>query len=897
LFFAMQLEPGTRLGPYEIVGPIGAGGMGEVYRAKDTRLGRDVAIKVLPSHLSDNPELKTRFEREAKAISQLTHPHICTLYDVGSENGTDFLVMELLEGQSLADLLAKGPLPTEQVLRFGTEIADALDRAHRAGIVHRDLKPGNVMVTKSGVKLLDFGLAKVAAAREADSDLTSLPTRVAASQPLTEKGTVMGTFQYMSPEQLEGKPADARTDIFSLGCVLYEMATGKKAFTGTSQASLISAILRDQPRPISELSPLAPPALERLIKTCLTKDLEDRRQNVRDVKNELSWIAQAGSQAGAPAVVVAKRKSGQRLIRGVAVGLALLAAVLGTLLVRATLRAREQAQTVTRAQLLPPKGERLSLEGRAFAISPDGRRLVYSVQKGVTSELRQRSLDSEESTAIPGTEGGTYPFFSPDGKWIAFVGGPKLKKVALAGGTPVTLCDAPWFRGGFWGNDGSIYFVPNVYVPISRISADGGPIQPVTKIRTQEGEQQHRWPDVLPGGKAIVYAIGSGADWDEATIVAERLDTGERKVLVRGGTSPRYLASGHLVYARVGALYALSFDARSLKVEGPPVEVARNVFVVGNGLVQMDVSRTGTLITAPSDSAVGNLILTWIDREGRGAPLKAPQQPYTSLALSPDETRVVTNFGNSIAVVNLARSSLAKLTLSARAQSPAWSRDGRRIYLGLEKEKYYQIFSKAADDSGEAQLVFAADAEEDPLQISADGSRLLYIRSPADGLCELCVRRMGNTTSRDEPKLLFKSLFLSWSSAAFSPDGRWVVYQSGESGRPEIYVRPSSGEERKWPVSTEGGIYPVWSPVGNEIFYLSGMKLLAVPVGAKGDEFVAGDTKVLFDNHEIFSFAAAKDGRRFIAAENPNPGAQPSLDVVLNWFAEVRRKVQEAKGQ
>jgi len=892
----MQLETGVRLGPYEIVGPIGAGGMGEVYRAKDTRLGREVAIKVLPSHLSDNPDLKARLEREAKAISQLTHPHICTLYDIGSENGTDFLVMELLEGQSLADLLAKGALPTEQVLRFGAEIADALDRAHRAGIIHRDLKPGNVMVTKSGVKLLDFGLAKVAAAKEADSDLSSLPTRVAPSQPLTEKGTVMGTFQYMSPEQLEGKAADARTDIFSLGCVLYEMATGTKAFTGTSQASLISAILRDQPRPISELTPLAPPALERLITTCLTKDPEDRRQNVRDVKNELSFIAQAGSQAGAPAVVVAKRRSGGRLLRSVAVGLALLAAVLGFLFFKATLRAREQAQTVTRAQLLPPKGERLFLNGRAFAISPDGRRLVYSVQKGVTSELRLRSLDSPDSTAIPGTEGGTSPFFSPDGKWIAFVSGPKLKKVALAGGTPVTLCDAPWFRGGFWGNDGSIYFVPNVYVPISRISADGGPIRPVTKIRTQEGEQQHRWPDVLPGGKVIVYAIGSGGDWDDATIVAERLDTGERKVLVKGGTFPRYLPTGHLVYARAGALYALSFDARSLKVEGSPVEVARQVLLVGSGLVQMDVSQTGTLITAPSDSAVGNLMLTWIDREGRGEPLKVPQQAYSSLALSPDETRVATNIGNSIAVLNFARSSVTKLTLPARAESPAWSHDGRRIYFGLEKAKYYQIFSKGADDSGEAQLEFPSDCEEDPYQISADGSWLLFVRTLADGPGELCVRRMGNLTSRDEPKVLFKSLFLNGYSA-FSPDGRWVVYQSEESGRPEVYVRPSSGEDRKWPVSTEGGTLPVWSPVGNEIFYLSGMKLLAVPVGAKGEEFVAGDPKVLFENHEIFSFAAAKDGRRFIAAENPNPGAQPRLDIVLNWFAEVRRKVQEAKGQ
>jgi Tol biopolymer transport system component/tRNA A-37 threonylcarbamoyl transferase component Bud32 len=893
----MTLAAGTKLGPYEILAPIGAGGMGEVYKAKDTRLDREVAIKVLPTHLSDNPELKQRFEREARAIAALSHPHICAIHDVGSQDGVEYLVMELLEGQTLAERVDKGPLPTDQVLKFGVEIADALDKAHRHGIIHRDLKPGNVMLTKSGVKLLDFGLAKhrAAATQSEIRDFSSLPTEVSPSRPLTEQGTIIGTFQYMAPEQLEGKEADARTDIFAFGCVLYEMATGQKAFSGKSRLSLVSSILRDDPRPISSIAPMTPPALDRVVKTCLAKDPEDRFQTAHDAKLQLEWIAEAGSQAGAPAVVVSKRKNRERLAWSVAAGVALLATVLGTFLVHATFRAREQAQTVIRAKLLPPKGERLFLSLRAFAISPDGKRLVYSVQKGVTSELRLRPLDSEESTAIPGTEGGSHPFFSPDGKWIGFVAGPKLKKVALAGGTPVTLCDAPLFRGAFWGEDGSIYFVPNVYVPISRISADGGAIQPVTRIRTKEGEQQHRWPETLPGGKVILYAIGSGADWDEATIVAERLGTGERKVLVRGGTFPRYLPAGYLVYARAGALYALSFDARSLKVEGSPVEVARNIFLDPSGLAQMDISRTGVLITAPSDTAVGDLMLTWIDREGRGEPLKAPHQSYAFLALSPDESRVAMTIGNSIAILDIARLSMTKLTLPARAEAPAWSRDGRRIYFGLEKEKFYQIFSKAADDSGAVQLAFPSDSEEDPFQISADGSRLLYIRTLADGLNELCLRHMGNVSSRNEPKVLFKSLFLDQTNTAFSPDGRWVVYQSEESGRPEIYVRPASGEERKWPVSTEGGAFPIWSPVGNEIFYLCGMKVLAAPVGAKGEEFVAGAPKVLFESHEIFAFNASHDGKRFLVAENPNPGAQPRLDIAVNWFAEVRRKVREAK--
>ncbi|MFN2632674.1 MAG: protein kinase, partial [Thermoanaerobaculia bacterium] len=440
--------------------------MGEVYKARDTRLDRAVAIKVLPSHLSDSAEFKQRFEREAKAISQLSHAHICALYDVGNADGVEYLVMELLEGQSLADRLAKGPLPTDQLLKAGIEIADALDKAHKHGIVHRDLKPGNIMMTKSGVKLLDFGLARLHPAQAAStSGVSILATEVSAGAPLTERGTILGTFQYMSPEQLEGRNADPRSDIFAFGCVLYEMATGRKAFSGKSQASLIASILEHDPPPISSVQPLVPPALDRVVRTCLAKDPDDRWQTAHDLTSELKWIAEAGSQTGAPATVRARRRHALTAGWGTAAGMALLAAVLGVLLVSATSRARSQTERVFRTHFLPPKGERLLLDplrGRGFAISPDGARLVYVVGKGVTSELRLRSLDSRESSVIPGTDGANFPFFSPDGKWVGFNAGPKLKKVALAGGSPVTLSDAPQFRGAAWGEDGSIYFVPNV---------------------------------------------------------------------------------------------------------------------------------------------------------------------------------------------------------------------------------------------------------------------------------------------------------------------------------------------------------------------------------------------------------------------------------------------------
>jgi serine/threonine-protein kinase len=752
------------------------------------------------------------------------------------------------------------------------------------------------MLTKSGVKLLDFGLAKQFGQASPVSGASILQTEVSAGAPLTERGTILGTFQYMSPEQLEGKDADARSDIFAFGCVLYEMATGRKAFSGKSQASLIASILEHDPDPISSIQPLVPPALDRVIRTCLAKDPDDRWQTAHDLSSELKWIAAAGSQTGAPATVRARPRSTSAAGWAIAAGMALLAAILGVLLVRASSRAAEQEQRVLHTQFLPPKGDRIVMDlYRGFAISPDGSRLVYAAARGVTSELRLRALDSAESSAIPGSEGGTSPFFSPDGKWIGFIAGPKLKKVALSGGTPVTLCDAPNFRGGVWAEDGSIYVVPNVYVPISRIPADGGALSAVTSIRSKEGEQQHRWPDLLPGGKVLIYTVGTGGDWDDALIVAERIGTGERKVLVKGGSSPRYLSTGHLVYARAGALYAVSFDARSLKVEGAPVEVARNVLLNAMGFANMDVSRNGILAAAPSDASMGDLMLSWIDREGRAEPLKVVRQPYLSVGLSSDGGRAAVSIGNGISILDLARSSWTKLTLPARAEAAVWSRDGRKLFFGYEREKYFQVFSKSTDDSGAAQLVFASPSEEDPYSLSADGSRMLTIRTSPDGLHELQVRSMNAGSSEEKPKVLLKSLFIGASAPGFSPDGRWVAYESVESGRPEIYVRPSSGEERKWQVSTEGGSTPAWSPAGDEIFFLCGMKLVSVPVASKGEDFVIGAAKVLFESHHIFYFDVTRDAKRFLVAEDPNPGAQSRLDLTINWFAEVRRKVREAK--
>ncbi|HEY1435788.1 MAG TPA: protein kinase [Thermoanaerobaculia bacterium] len=505
----MTLSAGTRLGPYEIVAPIGAGGMGEVYKARDTRLERTVAVKVLSAHLAANEELRQRFEREAKTISQFSHPHICSLYDVGREGDTDYLVMEFLEGESLADRLAKGPLPTEQILRYGIEIADALDKAHRQGIVHRDLKPGNIMITKSGVKLLDFGLAKplTAAGARPVSGASVMATEAQVSQPLTERGTVLGTFQYMAPEQLEGGDADGRSDIFAFGAVLYEMATGRKAFTGKSQASLIGSILRDDPPPVSEVAPMVPPALNRVVKTCLAKDPEDRFQTAHDAKLQLEWIAEGGSQAGLPAPVIARRKNREKLAWGVAAVAILAAAALAFGFWKRT----PKPPRVVRFEIAIPPSI-LSID--TPRISPNGQTLAFNATdaEGKT-QIWIRPLNALAAQPLPGTEGTTRPFWSPDSRYLGFFSGGKLQKIDVTGGPPTKLCDAPTGSDGTWSPQGVILFDGAGTDPIQRVSAAGGTPAVAVKADAERKELQIGWPEFMPDGNHFIYmAINQKVD-------------------------------------------------------------------------------------------------------------------------------------------------------------------------------------------------------------------------------------------------------------------------------------------------------------------------------------------------------------------------------------------------
>jgi len=888
----MVLAQGSRVGPYEIVSSIGAGGMGEVFRARDSRLNRDVAIKVLPAAFAQDKERVARFRREAQVVASLNHPNIAAIYGLEEENGVIGLALELVEGEDLAQRLMRCAIPVDEAIAIAKQIAEGLEAAHERGIVHRDLKPANIKLTSDGsVKILDFGLAK---AYEGDpmSSGASLANSPTMARPMTDAGMILGTAAYMSPEQARGKPVDKRSDIWSFGVVLHEMLTGKRLFRGETVSDTLAAVLREDVD-LRALPAETPAFVRRLLSRCLERDARNRLHDIADARIELASTNDRQTEVGA-AKSARSRGPAFWLGWGLAGGLLLLAAVAGVLFVRPALRDRAVAGRVLRFHFVPPNGERLvatDVENRrAFAVSPDGAQLVYAVENGATSELRLRPLDATESMPIPGTDGATSPFFSPDGKWIGFTAGRKLKKVALAGGTPVVIADVPTFRGAVWGDDGSIYIVPDLYVPVSQIPAGGGTGRPVTRIRTAEGELLHRWPELLPGSKVLLYAIGSGTDWDEATIVAERMDSGERKVLVKGGTSPRYLSPGALVFARAGSLYSIAFDPRSLEVSGPAVEVSRNVLVDPTGHAHMDVSRTGLLVTAPADGFGGSSILSWVDRDGRGEPLSLPPVNYGFVTLSPKADRVALNIGNGISILDLTRMAMTRLTLPRRAENPVWSRDGRRVYFGYEQGKSYQIYSKPADDSGVPQLVVPSDFQEDPFSISPDGS-LLGLRFTAKGQRELVIHDL--SASPVTARLLLASS-LAGNNTMFSPDGRWVVYESQESGRAEICVRPASGEDRRWQVSVEGGTFPIWSPAGNEIFFLRGPQVLAAPVSEKDGELVAGQPRVLFANHRVIAYDVTRDGKRFLVAEDPNPAAKPRLDVVTNWSASVRRKLEEA---
>jgi Tol biopolymer transport system component len=881
----MGLLPGSRLGPYEIVAPIGAGGMGEVYKAQDTRLERTVAVKVLPQHLSSSAESRQRFEREAKTISQLSHPHICALYDVGSEGETEYLVMEYLEGETLADRLGKGALPLEQTLRYGSEMADALDKAHRQGIVHRDLKPGNVMLTKSGVKLLDFGLAKAMAPVTQQSGLTSLPT-VAGAANLTQAGTILGTFQYMSPEQLEGKEADARTDIFALGAVLYEMVTGRKAFSGTSQASLISAIMKEEPSPVSALAPMTPPAFDRVVKTCLAKDPEDRWQSAHDVGNELKWIAE-GSQAGVPTRVSAKRKSRERLAWALVGLLAALAAVLAVGYVR---RAPRPAPLV-RASIVPPE----KLYVTDLAVSPDGRRLAFTASKlGDRPSLWIRELDGESPRPVTGAEEASFPFWSPDSRFVAFFADGKLRKVDPSGGAVLVVCDAEVGAGGSWNQEGTIVFAPLATSPLFQVPASGGKPVPVTKLDASRHEAAHRYPYFLPDGRHFLYtatALGGATDETSNGIRVASLDGRQNRALVSGYSNAQF-ASGRLLYVREDALFAQRLDLARWEVHGDPVMTAPRVGRPSEwgGYFAFSASES-SLVLEPQFTASSRLL--WFDRAGKEVASVGELSHFGNHRLSADGRRVATVDLNTakntleIWVYDNAPGAGTKFVFgSAASIDPVWSPDGTRVVFASDRGKTQfvpNLWVKALDGSSEEPFLQSEDNVE-PLDWSRDGRFLAIIKVPLRG------KRNDELWALDAAdrhhQIPVATGAPHQSGARFSPDGKWIAYASDESGGFEVYVRPFPGPGGRWKVSTAGGVEPRWRSDGKELFYASlDHKIMAVPV-VVDSTFHAGKPVTLFPIHpspfgNVFDVSA--DGQKFLVNSIPEDAGSPPLTMLLNW--------------
>ena len=880
----MSLDPGTRFGPYEILGPLGAGGMGEVYRAKDTRLDRSVAIKVLPSDLAPSPEVRARFEREARAISALNHPHICTLYDVGHQDGTDFLVMEYLEGETLAARLERGPVPPAELLRIGVQMADALEKAHRAGLIHRDLKPGNVMLTKAGSKLLDFGLARAAGLAPAPTGLSQSPT---VSRPLTAEGTIVGTFQYMAPEVLEGTEADARSDIWGLGAVLYEMATGRKAFEGKSQASLIGAIMSQEPRPVADLQPLAPPGLDRTIRQCLAKDPDDRIQTAHDVRLQLEWLVEGGSQAGIPAPVAARRRSRERVTLGIAVASAAVAvAAIAWIVLH-----RPAPPEILRFEYLPPRTVQFVDAPR---VSPDGRFVAYNATDSTgVSRVWLRSMAGVSPQPLSGTDGASRPFWSPDSRHLAFFAGGKLKKVAVTGGPPVLICDAGTGADGSWGNKDVIVFDGAGADPLRRVAAGGGAVTVAALADSAAGERNVGWPEFLPDGRHFVYlATGSTAQLKLAS-----LDAKETHVLFPCDSRAQYAAPGYLLFSRGGTLVAQGFDARAGKTRGDPVPVAEQVTTNAVGGADFSVSANGVLAYSGRGGQLGQLVK--LDRAGRVQATLSGAADMLHPALSPDEQRVAVRMRDlqtrtrDIWVIDLARAVASRLTFEpSNENDPVWSPAGDRVAYDSEAPENPGIYARPSSGAGQSELLLASSDQPNAGDWSRDGAVLLYRVISPRTQSDIWVLPM---TGERKPYPFLSGPY-NEGQARISPDGRWVAYTSDESGREEVYVQSFPQAGGKWQVSTRGGSDPAWRGDGRELFYLSpDQQMMAMPVASSSAFQVTVpqplfQAKVLLPTGPRNHYAVTRDGQTFYVVSPMEGQSFGTTTVVMNWDAELRRK-------
>ena len=893
---------GKTLGHYEILEPLGAGGMGEVYRARDTTLDRDVAIKVLPEDFATDPERLARFEREAKLLASLNHANIATIHGLEDSDGVRFIAMELVEGETLAQRIARSArIGAEEALEIARQIAEALEAAHENGVIHRDLKPANVIVTPDGkVKVLDFGLAKAyetdGSPSEISPDLSHSPTMAAA----TRTGVILGTAAYMSPEQARGKPVDKRADIWAFGCVLYEMLTGRRAFNGETVSDTMAAILKDEPD-WELLGETTPWVVRRLLRRCLAKDARTRLRDVGDARLEIDeGLCESGAER--PQDTLSSEASPRWQL--LAVG-SLATFVLGALVAGLAVKSISGVgpspfqQSTHRLTIDLPAIAPMDLEtpGSAVAISPDGTRFVYVAARDGGTQLYVRPMDQFEATPIPGTEGGSGPFFSPDSQWVGFFAEGMLKKVSLSGGRPLSICEAAprTARGASWGSDDTIIF--KVGSGLFRVSAAAG----ATPTLVTEGVGiLDVWPELLPGGKDLLFTNMARGNFDDARIALLSLETEGVTVLDETGTNPRYARSGHLVFARAGNLLAAPFDRARREITGPPVTVVESA--AGNaatGSMHFSISSAGSLVYVPGAGRATQATLVWVDRQGGAEPLPLLPDVYEDPRLSPDRRRLaVTVNTNDIWIYEVATGGRVRLTRDdADDFEPIWMPDGKRVTFSSAREGVDNLFSALADGSGEVERLTTSEYPQYANAWSPDGRALVFTTdttgSVLGGNLDTWVLRIGEGKPTTEP--LLDSPYGEWA-AKISPDGGWLTYVSNESGRKEVFVQPFPGPGPKIPISTEGGTEPLWDPKGQELFYRNGENMMAVAYTTE-PTFTALSTETLFeDQYRVTApgfpnYDYDPDRQRFLMIRSEQETRATQVRVILNWFEELKQRV------